>query len=105
MFTSTASSTTIASSSTTIPHHTILVLPPPVGRAFWDIVRVLGEGHQKTVFEVKLPSAEHAVAKRCNSYDCEKLLTLIVFEEEHGIQNLKIVSIKKVLSGVILVSP
>jgi hypothetical protein len=35
-----------------------------------EIVRVLGEGMQKTAFEVKLPSGEHAVAKRCNSYKC-----------------------------------
>jgi hypothetical protein len=35
-----------------------------------EIVRVLGEGKKKTTFEVKLPSGEHAVAKRCNSYDC-----------------------------------
>ncbi|OEU06997.1 hypothetical protein FRACYDRAFT_252630 [Fragilariopsis cylindrus CCMP1102] len=35
-----------------------------------EIVRVLGEGKQKITFEVKLPSGEHAVAKRCQSNNC-----------------------------------
>jgi len=34
-------------------------------------LRVLGEGKQKVVYEVKLPSGEHAVAKRCKTRWCE----------------------------------
>jgi len=35
-----------------------------------EIVRVVGEGKQKITFEVKLPSGEPAVAKRCKSDNC-----------------------------------
>merc|ERR1740124_1854139 len=32
-----------------------------------EIIRYIGKGIQKAAFEVKLPSGEHAVAKRCIS--------------------------------------
>ena len=33
-------------------------------------MRILGSGKQKSVIEVRLPSGEHAVAKRCKSKSC-----------------------------------
>jgi len=37
-----------------------------------EIIRYIGKGRQKATFEVKLPSGEHAVAKRCISMYCHK---------------------------------
>jgi len=37
-----------------------------------EIIRYIGKGNQKAAFEVKLPSGEHAVAKRCISRYCYK---------------------------------
>jgi len=35
-----------------------------------EIVKLLGTGNQKIVYEVKLPWGEHAVAKRCHTLKC-----------------------------------
>jgi len=44
------------------------------------IVKVLGKGKQKTVFEVILPTGEHVAAKRCSNPTCEST-KLIMYEE------------------------
>jgi len=44
------------------------------------IVKELGKGKQKTVFEVILPTGEHVAAKRCSNLQCEKH-KLIMYED------------------------
>ena len=44
------------------------------------IVKEVGRGKQKTVFEVVLPTGEHVAAKRCSHLNCEKE-KLILYEE------------------------
>ena len=72
-------STTRAALPKPLPHQMILLRIRSkavliVGRVFLAVMILLDSKSfvfwGKTTFEVKLPSGEHAVAKRCNSYDC-----------------------------------
>ena len=46
------------------------------------VVKELGRGKQKTVYEVTLPTGEHVAAKRCNCLNCE-VKQLLANEERY----------------------
>jgi len=52
-----------------------------------EVVRYIGKGNQKAAFEVKLPSGEHAVAKRCISRYCYK--RNLIKDEANLMKNLQ----------------